>query len=98
VGCERAALKDEQLVWADYALISAMVVQRDSVGRAIARCKEAGLVVIAGGPLFTSEYEGFPLVDHFVLNEAEVTLPGFLADLETFCEIRAGPALQITLP
>jgi hypothetical protein len=37
-------------------------------------------------------------VDHFVLNEAEVTLPGFLADLETFCEIRAGPALQITLP
>jgi hypothetical protein len=37
-------------------------------------------------------------VDHFVLNEAEATLPGFLADLETFCEIRAGSALQITLP
>lgn len=75
-------LKDEDLAWGDYALISAMVVQRDSAERAIARCKEEGLMVIAGGPLFTSEYENFPLVDHFVLNEAEVTLPGFLADLE----------------
>ncbi len=59
-----------------------MVVQRDSAREIIARCKEAGVKVIAGGPLFTEEYEQFEEVDHFVLNEAEVTLAPFLADLE----------------
>ncbi len=73
-------LTDEDLAWADYAFISAMVVQRKSARQTIARCKEAGLKVVAGGPLFTSEYERFDEVDHFVLNEAELTLPAFLAD------------------
>jgi radical SAM superfamily enzyme YgiQ (UPF0313 family) len=74
-------LTDEDLKWADTAFVSAMVVQRDSAFEAIARCKEAGLKVVAGGPLFTGEYERFEQVDHFVLNEAELTLPPFLADL-----------------
>jgi radical SAM superfamily enzyme YgiQ (UPF0313 family) len=65
-----------------------MVVQRDSAQQTIIRCKEAGLRVIAGGPLFTSEYEQFDLVDHFVLNEAELTLPPFLADLKRNCAKR----------
>jgi radical SAM superfamily enzyme YgiQ (UPF0313 family) len=75
-------LADEDLAWADYAFISAMVVQRQSAQQIIARCKAAGLKVVAGGPLFTSEYERFDTVDHFVLNEAELTLPAFLADYE----------------
>jgi radical SAM superfamily enzyme YgiQ (UPF0313 family) len=74
-------LTAKDLAWADYVFISGMVVQRDAARLVIARCKEAGVKVVAGGPLFTMEYELFPEVDHFVLNEAELTLPPFLADL-----------------
>ena len=52
-------LTKKDLVWADYALISGMVVQRESARQIIARCEEAGVKVVAGGPLFTSEYEQF---------------------------------------
>lgn len=75
-------LKEKDLAWADCAFISAMVVQRASARRLISRCKSAKLRVIAGGPLFTSEHDSFEEVDHFVLNEAELTLPPFLADLQ----------------
>ena len=96
-------LTEKDLAWADCVFISGMVVQRESARQTIARCKEAGLKVVAGGPLFTSEYEEFGDVDHFVLNEAELTLPPFLADLEMghakrvyetseFCDIREAPA------
>jgi radical SAM superfamily enzyme YgiQ (UPF0313 family) len=75
-------LTRQDLAWADYVFISAMVVQRDSAREIIAHCKEAGVKIVAGGPLFTDEYEQFEEVDHFVLNEAEVSLAPFLADLE----------------
>ncbi|MEA2039233.1 MAG: B12-binding domain-containing radical SAM protein [Thermodesulfobacteriota bacterium] len=81
-------LTEKDIGWADFAFISAMVVQRDSARQIIARCKEAGLKVVAGGPLFTNEYEEFEDVDHFVLNEAELTLPSFLADMEQGCARR----------
>ena len=75
-------LTQRDLAWADYVFISAMVVQRKAARAVIARCKQAGVPVVAGGPLFTSEHVSFPTVDYFVLNEAEITLPLFLADLE----------------
>jgi radical SAM superfamily enzyme YgiQ (UPF0313 family) len=81
-------LTDEHLAWADCAFISGMIVQRESARQIIARCKAAGLTVVAGGPLFTSEHANFDGVDHFVLNEAEVTLPQFLEDLEKGCAKR----------
>lgn len=74
------ALKDSDLQWADMVFVSAMVVQRDSAHEVIQRSKAAGKTVVAGGPLFTGEYEKFPEVDHFVLNEGEITLPPFLRD------------------
>jgi len=75
-------LTDKHLAWADYVFVSGMIVQRESAREIITRCKAAGLRVVAGGPLFTSEHEDFDGVDHFVLNEAEVTLPQFLEDLK----------------
>jgi len=83
-----AKLTEKDLAWADCVFISAMAVQRDSAQQTIARCKKAGLKVVAGGPLFISEHEQFDKVDHFVLNEAELTLPPFLKDLEQGCAKR----------
>ena len=82
----KLTIKD--LKWADFVFISAMAVQRDSARQTISLCKEAGVKVVAGGPLFTSEHDQFPEVDHFVLNEAELTLPPFLVDLQKGCPER----------
>jgi len=76
------ALKEKDLIWADIVFISAMVVQREATQQLVTRCKAAGVRIVAGGPLFQSEHEKFKEVDHFVLNEAEVTLPQFLNDLD----------------
>jgi radical SAM superfamily enzyme YgiQ (UPF0313 family) len=81
-------LADPDLAWADLAFVSAMTVQQESVRRIIARCKAAGVKVVAGGPLFTDTVDQFPDVDHFVLNEAELTLPPFLDDLARGCPKR----------
>ncbi len=75
-------LNDEDLQWADYVFVSAMVVQGNSAKEVIARSNKLNTKVVAGGPLFTTEYEEFEGVDHFVLDEAEITLPPFLRDLE----------------
>lgn len=75
-------LTDEQILWADYVFISAMIVQKESAISVIERCKNLGVKSIAGGPLFTSLYEEFNDVDHFILNEGEVTIPMFLKDLK----------------
>jgi radical SAM superfamily enzyme YgiQ (UPF0313 family) len=88
VDLNATSLTDPDLAWADYVFVSAMVVQRESARAVIQRCKTAGVKMVAGGPLFTMEHEHFPDVDHFVLNEAELTLPPFLADLSGGCAQR----------
>lgn len=75
------SLHSADIAWADYVFISAMVVQRTSVKSIIQLAKQANKKIVAGGPLFTGEFESFPEVDHFILNEAELTLPPFLEDL-----------------
>jgi len=75
-------LREQDLAWADLVFVSGMIAQRNSARALIGRCRAAGKTVVAGGPLFTLEHEQFPEVDHFVLNEAEATLPEFLGDFE----------------
>jgi len=78
-------LSERDIEWADYVFVSAMVVQRESTKDIIKRCNKLGAQIVAGGPLFTTGYEDFDGVDHFVLNEAEITLPAFLHDLSKGC-------------
>ena len=74
-------LKIKDIQWADYVFISAMYIQKESVNKIIAECIRQGVKIVAGGPLFTQDYENYPQIDHLVLNEAEITLPEFLMDL-----------------
>jgi radical SAM superfamily enzyme YgiQ (UPF0313 family) len=73
-------LEEEAVAGADLVLTSSMIVQKDSLERVIGLCKKHGKRVVAGGPYPTSMNAHIPGVDHFVLNEAETTLPAFLAD------------------
>lgn len=75
------SLTDESIRWADYVFLSGMSVQEESASRVITRCNTLGTKIVAGGPMFTARHEEFSGVDHFVLNEAELTLPPFIEDL-----------------
>jgi radical SAM superfamily enzyme YgiQ (UPF0313 family) len=70
---------------ADFAFISAMIVQKRSFAEVVSLCNKVGTPVVAGGPYPISSYDKIEGVDHFVLDEAEVTLPKFLGDLEEGC-------------
>jgi radical SAM superfamily enzyme YgiQ (UPF0313 family) len=74
-------LKDDDLRRADYVLLGAMLVQKESVREIVARCRALGKPSIAGGPLFTTGHEAFPEIQHFVLGEAEEIMPQVVADL-----------------
>ena len=76
------ALQESAVAAADLVLLSSMLVQKDSMERVVQMCRRHGRRVVAGGPYPTSCHASIQGVDHFVLNEAEMTLPGFLEDLE----------------
>ncbi len=75
-------LSDEDIKWADYVFISAMVAQRKSAEDLIDRCKKLGVKSVGGGPLFLCYHNEFTDIDHLVLGEAEAILPEFIEDLE----------------
>ncbi len=81
VDCNVRTLHDNDLRWADAVFISGMAAQKESVREIIQQCRNLGRSIIAGGPLFTAHAEEFGDVEHLVLNEAEITLPEFLRDL-----------------
>jgi radical SAM superfamily enzyme YgiQ (UPF0313 family) len=75
-------LHTKDIIWADYVFISAMYIQKESVDKIVELCIQCNTKIVAGGPLFTQEYDNYPEIDHLVLNEAEITLPLYLKDLE----------------
>lgn len=77
-----STLHTSDILWADYVFISAMYIQKESVGKILEECLKHKVKIIAGGPLFTQEFNKYPEIDHLILNEAEITLPMFLKDLE----------------
>jgi len=75
-------LKDEHIRWADFVFLTGMDIHRQSFLKVVKRCNDMQTKVVAGGPMVTTEYQSFLGVDHFILNEAEHTLPLFLEDLQ----------------
>lgn len=101
-------LKETDIRWADLVFIGGMSVQSESAREVVQRCKELDKTIVAGGPLFTGDPDAWPEIDHLVLNEAEITLPWFLADLDSgipgkiyqtaeFADIQLTPAPDYSL-
>jgi len=76
------SLIDEQIRWADYVFLTGMHIQKKSFTEVVDRCHKHGIPVVAGGPMVTMDPKVFPDIEHLILNEAEITLPQFLQDLE----------------
>lgn len=74
-------LKDSDILWADYVLISAMIVHKQSVLDVVARCHGLNRTVIGGGPLFTTGHEEFAGV-HCVCGECEEIIDQVIQDME----------------
>jgi len=75
------ALADDDIEWADYVLLSAMMIHEKSVREVAARCAGRGKAVIAGGPLFTTSPERFPEIPHLVVGEAEELMDQICRDM-----------------
>ena len=75
-------LSKDDIRWADYVFIGAAAFQQQSVKEIVNLCLNLQTKIVAGGPLFTTDWASFDGIEHFILDEAEVTLPLFLQDLE----------------
>ena len=101
-------LTDAHLEWADVALTSTMIVQKDSLYDVAERCNRANVPIIAGGPHPTSYYDNIKeetdaTIDHFLFGEVEEVFEDFLTDFESGCadEIyreKRKPDITITPP
>ena len=78
-------LTNKDLYWADYVFLTGMNIQRASFEHVVSLCRSAGVKIVAGGPMVTTEHHTFTGIDHLILNEAEETLPLFIQDLEKGC-------------
>ncbi len=80
MNCE--TLKEEHIKWADYVLISSIVGQKQSTKKVVNKVHEIGKTIIAGGSLFTTQWEEFSNIDTIVLGESEEIIPVLVKDME----------------
>ena len=74
-------LADEDIAWADYVMVSAMVIHREEVAKLGKRCRALDTPLIGGGPLFRAESEESLGVDHVVVGETEELAEQLVADM-----------------
>jgi radical SAM superfamily enzyme YgiQ (UPF0313 family) len=83
VDMEVTRLRDSDLEWADYVLIGAMIVHKQSIDEdIIPRCQRLGKTIIGGGPLFTTGHEKYAGLVHAVCGECEEIIDGVIHDME----------------
>lgn len=82
VDAEVDRLRDADILWADYVMISAMIVHKASVDQIVERCRQRGRVVIGGGPLFTTGAQEYAGRVHAVIGEAEGVIATLVRDME----------------
>ena len=75
------SLSTDQIDWADIVMMSAMIVQNESLEKVVSLCRARGKKVVVGGPYVSTSSERLPDADHIFIGEAETTLPEFISDL-----------------
>jgi radical SAM superfamily enzyme YgiQ (UPF0313 family) len=84
VDMDVSRLRDADIRWADYVMISAMIVHKESIRKEIIpRCQRIGRPIIGGGPLFTTGYEEYTPEVHAVLGECEECIDDVIRDIES---------------
>ncbi|MBI2087567.1 MAG: B12-binding domain-containing radical SAM protein [Deltaproteobacteria bacterium] len=68
--------------WADIVITGGMITQQRSLLSLVELCHARGKGIAVGGPDPTSQPETYVGADFLVLDEGEMTIPKFLADLE----------------
>jgi radical SAM superfamily enzyme YgiQ (UPF0313 family) len=76
-------LSDEDLLWANLVMVSAMEVQREGVRETLERASKLNRRTMIGGPFASSEPQLLlPLADHVVVGEPDEIFEGIARDLE----------------
>ena len=90
-----ATLERKDIESADIVFVLAMIVQKQSFEKVVALCRECNLPVVSGGPYRISSFQEIEVVDVFVLDEAELTLPRFFGRFGSrhrqYAEVLPGP-------
>jgi radical SAM superfamily enzyme YgiQ (UPF0313 family) len=76
-------LSDQDILWSDLVMVSAMAVQREGVRQTLERASKLNRRSMIGGPYASSEPEALlPLADHVVVGEPDEMFREIAADLE----------------